>query len=239
MATRSVSFRSLRSLRRCVLVGLCSAALVSAHAAPPASPLEASLDDYLRAQTQGLPGKVSYNISPLDNRTQLGECNAYEPFLPPGGKLWGKTTLGVRCLGPATWTIYVPVRVTVTGTYLVTARALLAGTPIDSSSFSTREGDLTVLPTTVLTDPTQAMGRTLRSGVAAGQPLRSDLLLTQWAVQQGQSIKMISSGDGFSVSAEGRALNNAVEGQVVQVRAASGQTVSGIARAGGFVEVTH
>jgi flagella basal body P-ring formation protein FlgA len=69
--------------------------------------------------------------------------------------------------------------------------------------------------------------------------LRSDQLIAPWVVQQGQSVKMQSSGPGFSVSSEGKALNNAAAGQLVQVRTNSGQTVSGIARPGGIVEVTQ
>jgi len=41
------------------------------------------------------------------------------------------------------------------------------------------------------------------------------------------------------VSAEGRALANANEGQVVQVKVASGQVVSGIARVGGQIQVGY
>ncbi|HEY6043663.1 MAG TPA: flagella basal body P-ring formation protein FlgA, partial [Nitrosospira sp.] len=59
------------------------------------------------------------------------------------------------------------------------------------------------------------------------------------AVIQNQSVKLVSSGHGFSVSAEGRALNNAEEGQLVQVRSASGSLVSGIARTGAIVEVSY
>jgi len=51
-------------------------------------------------------------------------------------------------------------------------------------------------------------------------------------------VKILSGGNGFRVSAEGRALNNAQEGQVTQVRTGGGQTISGVARAGGTVEVT-
>ena len=56
-------------------------------------------------------------------------------------------------------------------------------------------------------------------------------------VQQGQSVMLTSIGNGFSVTAEGKALNNANEGQVVQVKSESGTVVSGIARSGGKVEV--
>ena len=233
--------RALRNaVRRVICLLLVLPALAHAATNPPEkSPLYTALDDFLRAQTQGLPGKVSYVISPLDARTQLPACDAFEPFVPQGGKLWGRTTLGVRCLGPSTWTIYVPTQITVSGDYLTTARPLAAGTVLDASSIVVRSGDLSKLPSSVLMDPTQAIGKTLKSGLGAGQPLRSDQLAAQWAVQQGQTVRMISRGDGFSVSAEGKALTSAQEGQVVQVRAASGQTVSGIARAGGIIEVTH
>ena len=66
-----------------------------------------------------------------------------------------------------------------------------------------QSGDLGALPASVLTDPTQAIGKTVRNGIAAGQPLRSDLLTAAWAVQQGQSVKLLSTGAGFTISNEG------------------------------------
>ncbi len=96
-----------------------------------------------------------------------------------------------------------------------------------------------MLPATILLDAEQALGKTVKIGIAAGQPLRSDQLIAPWAVQVGQTVRTVSRGEGFSVSSEGKALNNAVEGQTVQVRASSGQIVSGIARTGGIVEVNY
>lgn len=203
------------------------------------TPLYSTLDDYLRIQTQGLPGKVTYSIGQLDARTQLSECAAFEPFLPAGSKLWGNSTVGVRCLGPSSWTIYVPVNVHVSGNYLISARTMPAGYVISAADIVVRSGDLSTLPANIITDQAQAIGKTVKNGFAAGQPLRSDLLLAAWAVQQGQSVKTVSNGPGFSVSSEGKALNNALAGQLVQIRTASGQTVSGIARAGGIVEVSN
>lgn len=203
------------------------------------TPLYSALNDFLQTQTQGLPGKVSYRISPLNPRTQLAECDAFEPFLPMGSKLWGKATVGVRCLGPSSWTIYVPVQVTVSGNYLISARTLPAGYVLGENDIVVRSGDLSKLPATVITDQAQAIGKTVKNGFSAGQPVRSDQLIAPWAVQQGQNVKTVSNGPGFSVSSDGKALNNAVSGQVVQVRTSSGQTVSGIARPGGIVEVSH
>lgn len=201
--------------------------------------LTTTLDHYLRIQTQGLPGQVTYHIGQIDSRTQLRPCSVFEPFLPTGSRLWGKTTVGVRCLAPSTWTIYVPVQVNVSGNYLISARPVTAGQLLVTDDIVIRHGDLGSLPANILTDPTQALGKTAKNRIAAGQPLRSDFLIAPWAVQQGQSVKLVSKGSGFSVSSEGKALNNAADGQVAQVRTNSGQTVSGIARPGGMVEVAY
>jgi flagellar basal body P-ring formation protein FlgA len=201
--------------------------------------LNETLNDYLRSQTQGLPGKVTYSISPLDARSRLSACDAFEPFLPSGSKLWGKATVGVRCLGPSTWTIYVPVQVNVSGNYLVSARSMPPGYVLGESDVVVRSGDLSTLPTNVVTELSQAAGKTIKNGLAAGQPLRSDQLIAPWAVQQGQNVTTISNGPGFTVSSVGKAPTNAVAGQVVQVRTDSGQIVTGIARPGGIVEIAH
>lgn len=198
-----------------------------------------TLDHFLRTQTQGLPGKVSYTVGQLDSRTQLSPCNAFEPFLPAGSRLWGKATVGVRCLGPSAWTIYVPVQVTVSGNYLVTTRSMAAGQILGAGDIVSRSGDLSSLPVNILTDQAQAIGKTVKNGISAGQPLRSDFVIAPWAVQQGQTVRLVSKGSGFSVSGEGKALNNAADGQIAQVRTASGQSVSGIARPGGIVEVSY
>jgi flagella basal body P-ring formation protein FlgA len=229
--------RSSRFLRNfCVLF---FTALLSPLLAHAQTPLQNTLEDYLRSQTQGLPGKVTYSFGQLDSRTQLSPCQAFEPFLPAGSQLWGKSTVGVRCLGPSTWTIYVPVQVNVNGNYLIANRTMPVGHVLGAGDIVVRSGDLSSLPANVLTDQAQAIGKKVKNGFAAGQPLRTDQLIAPWAVQQGQNVKTVSNGPGFSVSSEGKALNNAVEGQLVQVRTNSGQTVSGIARRGGIVDVSH
>jgi flagella basal body P-ring formation protein FlgA len=198
--------------------------------------LRGALEDFLRAQTRSLPGKVSYTINPANN---IRQCNTFEPFIPPGNRLWGRSAVGIRCLSPSPWTIYLQVNVSVNGNYLVSTRNLATGTLVSSSDVAIRSGELTVYPATILTDPSQVIGKTVKNAIAAGQFFRSGSLTTPWAIQQGQTVRTVSKGAGFSVSNEGRALNNASEGQIVQVRTASGQVVSGFARSGGIVEVAH
>jgi flagella basal body P-ring formation protein FlgA len=176
-------------------------------------------------------------VGAIDPRSVLPACAALEVFTPPGARLWGATSLGVRCSGATPWNIYVTAQVKVVGDYAVTARPLAQGQALTPSDIATQSGDLTQLPAGVLTDPQQAVGKTSIAALAPGQPLRQDLLRAPLVIQQGQTVVVNSSGRGFRVSADGKALNNAYDGQIAQVRTASGQTLSGVARAGGIVEI--
>ena len=203
------------------------------------APLRQATEQFLRMQTAGLPGQVSVVIGQIDPRMNLAACAALEPFLPNGSRAWGKTTVGVRCNAPTPWTIYVSATVRVLANYIVTAAPLAQGQTIGQNDIATMHGDIATLPPGIITDASQALGRAVLSSLSAGSPLRQDSLRSQQAVQQGQTVRLVSIGTGFRVSTEGKALNNAAEGQLVQARTPAGQVVSGIAKLGGILEVSY
>jgi flagella basal body P-ring formation protein FlgA len=201
-------------------------------------PVIDAAERHVRMQTQGLPGKVSIRMSKFDS-SRLSPCAIHEAFTPPGARMLGKTSVGVRCLGPNSWNVLVPVDISVTGSYVTTARAILAGQIIQAGDLHVLSGDISTLPTGIIAEPATALGKTVRNSLGAGQLLRSDQLIAPMVIRQGQLVRVISKGNGFSVSAEGKAITNASEGQLVQIRMNSGQTISGPARADGSVEISN
>jgi flagella basal body P-ring formation protein FlgA len=195
------------------------------------------VEQYLTAQTAGLTGKVGINVGKIDQRMQLAACPAPEAFQQPGARAWGKTTVGVRCAAPTVWTVYIQAQVSVVGEYVAAAVPLAQGKEIAQSQLAVVSGDIAALPNGVVTDIAQAVGRTSTVSLASGAPLRLDMLRSKPVVQQGQLVKVVSYGNGFSVSAEARAIGTAADGQVVQARTPGGAIISGLARAGGQVEV--
>jgi flagella basal body P-ring formation protein FlgA len=220
------------------LLGMAGNACANGASHQDLATIERTVLKFLQVETAGLPGQTSFRASPVDARLALSACPAPEAFLPAGARLWGNSTVGVRCGGEKPWTIFVPVQVHVVAEYLVAARPLSAGQAVAASDIVPRTADLTLLPAGVLTDPAQAIGKTPVAGLGAGQALRSDLLRAPVVVQAGQSVILQTTGTGFTVRAEGKALAQAAAGQVIQVRTASGATISGIARNDGVVEVT-
>ena len=201
--------------------------------------LRVAIEQFLTSQATGLPGKVSVVVGRIDPRLNLAACTSPEPFLPSGSRAWGKTSVGIRCTAPTSWTIYLKATVHMQGDYVVAALPLTQGQVVGPNDLKTVQGDLAALPIGVITIPSQAIGQKLSMSVALGAPLRKELLRTQQAIQAGQAVRLVSSGPGFKVSTEARAIGSANDGQSVQTRTASGQTVSGIARLGGIVEVSY
>jgi flagella basal body P-ring formation protein FlgA len=199
--------------------------------------LAAVVDQFLQTQTAGLPGKASVKVSPVDPRMSLAACPAPEAFLQPGARAWGKTTVGVRCSAPTAWTVYIHAQVTVLAAYVAAAVPLAQGQPVEQGQLALMQGDLAAMPSGIITDMAQAIGRSPTVSLAAGTPLRLDALKAKPVVQQGQAVRLVSRGAGFAVSGEARAIGSAGEGQVVQVRTPAGAVVSGTAKAGGLVEI--
>ena len=229
------------NIRRKILIGtLLLGAAAPGHAALDRSliaQIQQAVDQLVRSQTAGLPGKVSFVLGEIDAKMNLASCPAPEAFIPPGARLWGNASVGVRCNGSTPWTIYIPVSVRVHAQVVISARSLTQGRPIELGDLSVQEADLTLLPGAVITETAQAVGRISSLSIPPGQPLRQDLLRSPAVIQQGQSVTLRAQGQGFRISAEGRALTNAAEGQVAQVRTPSGQIVSGIARIGAVVDI--
>lgn len=208
-------------------------------AAPPAvkDPGLQAVETYVLNRLQGQSGKISVVAGPLDPRMHLPACTSYQAYAPSGSRLLGNTNLGLRCLAPSKWNIFVPVRIEIESTYVATATALTAGQTLQPGDLIVLTGDIGSLPAGVLSDPALAVGKTLKYSLTSGQALRHDQLSAPLVIQQGQSVKLIFIGPGFTATNEGRAVNQAVEGQLVQVRTQSGTTVSGIAQANGSVLV--
>jgi flagella basal body P-ring formation protein FlgA len=211
----------------------------------PAAPLPGQQDPeairsaalaFLQQQSAGLPGKVDITVAPAFPRG-LAACTMLEPFMPSGARLWGRMTVGVRCAGERPWTIYLQARISLHATYYLAARAMAPGEVLTAADLVARDGDLTGLPQAIVTDPSQAVGSVTLTRVAGGMPLRRDMLKSASAVSIGQTVRVVAAGDGFAISAEGSAMNNASPGQQVRVKTANGQIISGIVKDGSTVEI--
>lgn len=228
--------RPLTRLLARPLAALLAGCAFASTAAPLTGPARARIEEFLAIQTQGLPGQVRLRIdAPASG--QLPACAALTPFLPPGTALWGRVSVGVRCNAERPWTRFVPVHIGVEGSYYVASRGIDAGQPVGAGDVARRQGDLTALPRSIVTSERDLQGVVAVNRIAAGAPLRQELLRGVVVIQQNQSVSLRAQGEGFVVSAEGRAMTRAAAGDTLQVKLANGRLVQGVAQADGSVEL--
>jgi flagella basal body P-ring formation protein FlgA len=178
----------------------------------------------------GATHRVEVKVGQLDPRLRLSACTRVEPYLPPGARLWGRTSIGVRCVEGASWAAMLPVTVSVYGKTLITITPLVAGAPLSVADFRIDDVDLTRESGPLVTDPAQLAGKVLNRNLPAGQPLRADALRVPATVSAGDPIKILLIGQGFTIASEGVALAPAGEGQLLRVRTEAGRVVAGTVR---------
>jgi flagella basal body P-ring formation protein FlgA len=187
----------------------------------------------------GAAPETRIRVQALDPQLRLPACPAPKFFLPtPAPTLSGSMRVGIRCLAPKAWTVYANASVSEARSYYVALLPLQAGHELRQEDLELRRAAPEDLPAGAVSDPQQLLGRTLRQALDAGAVLRVPLLRSNPVVLAGQTVKLVASGPGFSISAEGRALGSALSGQRVQVRNGSGQIIWGVALSQGVVSVT-
>lgn len=196
-----------------------------------------SLQLLLARETAGINGRVEILVGDLDPRISLAACSKIEPFLPKGTRAWGKINVGVRCREGAGWTAFIPVTVRVLGSALVARKSLMFGAVPAENDVELVEAELSRDAGVPVSHLDQVEGKMLARAVFSGQILRQEYFRLPPAVAQGDQVKIVASGPGFSISVDGEALSHAQSGQNVRVKTDSGRIVSGIARAGRVVEM--
>jgi flagella basal body P-ring formation protein FlgA len=177
-------------------------------------------------------------IGQLDPRLHLAPCQRIEPYLPTGVRLWGKARIGLRCTAGSTpWNVYLPVTIKAWGRGLVVPAGAAAGTALASADLAEAEVDLAEEFTPAVVDARLAVGRILAQSLKPGQPLRQGHLKTRQWFTAGETVRVIASGDGFSLESEAQALSNGIEGQPARVRTDSGRVLTGVATGERRIEV--
>ena len=241
---------------------VCVAGSTGAHAAatPESVAREALLEALAPAlAVRGATAVVS--VSPPDARRTLEPCNQMTGFLPPGARLSGKTTVGVRCVDGATWQTFLTASVRVEASTWQATRALRAGETIadgdvveaiapltapdlDAAAALARTGTAAnkVAATSrglAALDGRQPapVGRVALRAVPAGRALIAADVRDEGRINPGDAVKVIYVGNGFAVTSEGHSVGAADPGSTVMIRLAGGALVNGTLRADRLVEL--
>lgn len=162
-------------------------------------------------------------------------CEQPQFSLPGNSRMWGNISVAANCDQNRR---YIQVQVQVSGSYLVATRQVLRGATITASDMRLEQGRLDTLPARTLMAADQAEGAIALRDIIPGQPVTMMMMRQPWRVKAGQTVTITASGDGFNISSEGKAMNNAAALQTVRVRMNSGQIVMGKVDANGNILIS-
>lgn len=203
-----------------------------------AARIDAEVRAYLEARPELADADRLIETGRLDARFRKECPTALEIFLPEGYRLQGKTTIGVRCPAPETWTIYVPAQVHVYGDAVVLTRPVARGAPIPSLALRVERRDLGTLAAGALQDPAAAVGMLPRRALPQGAVLSAAMLEAAPLVRRGQQVTIQAEITGLSVKSAGEALADGSQGELVRVRnLLTNKVITAIVMAPGEVRV--
>ena len=169
---------------------------------------------------------IAVSAGPLDDRLRLRACaEGLEAFMAPGTRTSGNTTVGVRCQGPVSWTLYVPVQIEVHGAVVVLAQPLPRGTVLQRSHLRLERQDVGRLSAGYLASPEEASDMVLRRALQAGTVLTPQMVEPPRLVQRGQRVLLLAETGSVAVRVEAEAMGDGALGERVRVRNLSSQKI--------------
>lgn len=194
--------------------------------------------------TGNLGGSKDYDIkiSPLDSRLKLPECSdELSAFTAHNEALRaGRFSVGVRCGGQQTWSIFA------TGTLKIFQEVLVLTQPVKRGQILTRpllayekrdQGNLRggYYNQIELVENKQAV-RNLPAGAVISYDNVTDAVL----IKRGEKITISASSRDFNVRMQGKALMDGIQGQSIRVKnESSGRTIAATVVNSGLVTVNQ
>ncbi len=151
----------------------------------------------------------------------------------------GYFKLGVLCRDSESWHSTFNAYVINPRNYFLAAHTLDEGQIIKDSDISVLHDFKAATPTAIVSKKQQILGYTVARPIEKGKVFqRADLKLTK-NLARGQTIKIISRGNGFLISNQGTLLNSPRNGQSARVETASKQVLTGIVEGAVVVEIVN
>ncbi|MGB5260884.1 MAG: flagellar basal body P-ring formation chaperone FlgA [Gammaproteobacteria bacterium] len=181
----------------------------------------------------------SVTAGSLDTRLRLARCDVpLEAFQPSGSRMLGNTTVGVRCTGSNTWTLYVPVSVSLFGEVVVAARPLPRSHLLSAADLKLARRDLAQLHAGYYSEIDQLVGQQAGRNIALDTAISSLLVSEPLAVRRGQRVSLVAAAGGLEVRMTGEAMADGTAGERIKVRnLSSKRIVDGVVKSATTIQV--
>jgi flagella basal body P-ring formation protein FlgA len=174
---------------------------------------------HILEHSEEYPAPPDVQAGHLDNRLRLAACGQpLQTFSPPGKRLLGKVTVGVRCDGDKPWTLYVPLNVSVMSQVVVAKTELTRGSTVTREDVKLEKRDIARLHRGYLESLDKAIGKTVKYSVRSNQVVTPSRIDSPLAVKRNGRVTILAANSSVQVRMTGTALENGSIGQRIRVK---------------------
>lgn len=201
--------------------------LLAASPAQSLAEIQTAATQFAEQQMERKPDEaISIHAQALDERLQLMQCSVpLTAFMPMGQVITRQSAIGVRCLAPVQWTIYVPVKVERIGPVLVANQYIPRDNAIAQDVVSVVLRDRSTLQQGYFTAISQLNGQVAKIGISSGQVILPQQLSQQVVIKRGEQVHVLASLGTLKVEMMGIALGDGRIGGVIPIRNLKSQKV--------------
>ena len=179
-----------------------------------------------RQAAQQYPGtEAEIQVVAPDKRLRFLACDEIQYSLPRGREVWNGGSLRARCDSPQVWSLFMPYRLRLTGSALVSKHTMIAHQHISAADTELRQVEYRSEPRNYLQDTALLQDSTLAVPLSAGTPIRLDMLRRPPLVKAGQRVRVTVDGSGYQISQDGIAQQQGAAGDVIRLKTPSGRMI--------------
>lgn len=223
-----------------MIYSLLSTPLLATEYEPHSNIHEAARQHILAKYSGVVAEDIDVDPAELDRRLRMAKCDQpLESFAPLSRNEGVRQTVGVRCNGERSWTLYVTARVEVKKIVAIANRRLERGRIISYGDFKLEKRIVSGLHGGYAETPEQVLGSQLKVSLRRGAVLSPSQLKPPLAVKRGSQVTILGRSGGIEVRMSGRALSDGSMGQRVKVEnSSSNREIEGTVTSHGTVEVS-
>lgn len=201
--------------------------------------IQTEISEFLEERYMELyDGRIEFNIPSLKSNFKLQPCDNIEYFLPSYTNNSARVTVGIQCNNPNSWTVYLPVNVSVFKSVVKTTTNLARGTIITTDDIVLQETNIMNLASEYYELPIDVIGMTVKRPIQSGKILTKNLIAKPTIIKRGDIVDIVVQTKGILIKTKGMATENAMADDNIKVKnLSSKRIVETIAVSPGIVKV--
>lgn len=171
---------------------------------------------------------IQVSAEKIDPRLNLKACEdaELEVFNPYKTPMINTSTLGIRCIEQDThWTLYVPIRISLSKRVIAAKRALPKGTQITAADIVKVKMDVSHLKQGYFTQKQDVVERVCKHNIPEGTAFNAFNLQSAVLIHKGEQVSIQAVNEMINVSMHGVALNDGALGDMIRVQNLSSKRV--------------